>query len=266
MKKQPHQWTNEAGEVLILKRIPKNRKTRNDFLWPQGQDAPVCCPDFDPKPVCGGGLHGWPWGFGVGEGCDFDFLNDIWLVLATHPKNVVGELENGWKCKVSKCVIRFEGKFAEAFSFLKNGFEACIKQMASSYASNLAASGDDSNLAASGDDSNLAASGNASKLAASGNYSNLAASGNYSKLAASGNYSKLAASGNDSKLAASGNDSICAIAAQNGVVKVGKRGAFALAYYTEKHGWRFVVGKVGEKGIKANVAYTVNSKGKIVRA
>lgn len=73
----------------------------------------------------------------------------------------------------------------------------------------------------------------------------------------------LAASGYASKLAASGHDSVCAIAANNGRVKVGKCGAFAIAYWDEKSGWHFLVGKEGEQGIKAEVWYVVEN-GKLI--
>jgi hypothetical protein len=87
----------------------------------------------------------------------------------------------------------------------------------------------------------------------------LAASGYGSNLAASGEGSNLAASGDGSKLAASGKDSICAIAANNGRIKVGESGAFAIAFYTGKSGWNFLIGKVGVNGIKANTWYYVEN-------
>ena len=245
--KQPHQWTNADGEVLILKRIPKNRLGHEGFKYPKGVGSVIACPDFNTKPTCGGGIHGWPWGFGIGEGAEFDILEDVWLVLSAPPENVIGELEGGLKCKAKDPVIRFEGSFKDAWGVVAGEQTAIIR--------NLAASGDDSKLAASGDDS---------KLAASGNDSNLAASGNDSKLAASGYASKLAASGYASNLAASGNDSVCAVAAACGRVKVGDRGAFAIAYWDNETGWHFVTGKVGEKGIEANVWYTVKD-GKLTK-
>ena len=189
---QPHQWTNGGDEVMILRRIPKDRKTYNGFLWPTGVGTAVECQDWQATgkgPVCGGGLHGWPWGFGLGDGSDYDIINDVWLVIGAKPDDVIGELEKGWKCKLRAGTIRFEGTFQSAMQFVGNGFRECIKQLA-------AASGNASKLAASGYASQLAASGDASQLAASGDDSKLAASGDDSKLAASGYASQLAASGN----------------------------------------------------------------------
>ena len=205
--KQPHQWTNKDGDVLILKRIKPNRKGYGEFIYPSGVGTVITAPDWNSEPKCGGGIHGWPWGFGLGEGVDYDILNDIWLVLSEKPENVVGELEKGWKCKARAPRIVFEGTFTQVWGLVCAEQSAIIKQMASGPGPNLAASGNDSNLAASGNDSKIAASGYGSNLAASGPGSNLAASGNGSKIAASGPGSNLAASGNDSNLAASGNDS-----------------------------------------------------------
>ena len=250
-----HTWTDANGEVLILKRISAERKTKNDFTWPIGIGSVVECPDWNTKQKCGGGLHGWPWGFGLGEGMDYDIIGDIWLVLGAKPKNVIGELEDGSKCKFKTGVIRFEGTFAAATNFIKQGFIDCVIAACSvSVYTETAASGKNSNLAASGKNSNLAASGE---------YSNLAASGKNSKLAASGENSNLAASGENSKLAASGENSVVAAINTNCIVSVGARGTFALAYWDDVDGWRFLTGKVGENGIEANKKYTVKD-GKII--
>ena len=269
--KQPHQWTNKDGDVLILKRIKPNRKGYGEFIYPSGVGTVITAPDWNSEPKCGGGIHGWPWGFGLGEGADYDILDDIWLVLSEKPENVVGELEKGWKCKARAPRIVFEGTFTQVWGLVCDEQSAIITQMASGDDSNLAASGNGSNLAASGPGSKLAASGYGSKIAASGDGSNLAASGNDSKiaasgpgsnLAASGPGSNLAASGYGSNLAASGYDSICATAANGCRAKAGKRGAMALAYWDEKVGWGFATGKVGDT-IKENTWYEVEG-GKLV--
>ena len=90
-----HAHTNDEGEVLILKRIPQSRETYGGFTWPIGVGSVVECPDWNADPVCGGGLHGWPWGWGLGEGSDYDIIGDVWLVLGAKPEDVVGELEGG---------------------------------------------------------------------------------------------------------------------------------------------------------------------------
>ena len=52
--------------------------------------------------------------------------------------------------------------------------------------------------------------------------------------------------------------------AGTGRVRVGERGAFAVAFYTELNGWRFLTGKAGENGIEADTWYVIRD-GKLTR-
>jgi len=255
-----HNWTDENGEVLILRRIPKNRTTRNNFVWPEGVGVEVECPDWNPNAECGGGLHGWPLGFGLGDGCEYDIIDDIWLVVGCKPEDVVGELGGRAKCKFRRGVTRLEGSFFDAMAYVRKYFEDCVAAMAKEStgdSSMAAASGDSSMAAASGNSSRAAASGNSSTAAASGNSSRAAASGNSSKAASSGEYSTAAASGNYSKAAASGQHTIAAVCGLGGRVRVGENGAFAISYWDDDNGYYFITGKVGENGIKPDTWYEV---------
>jgi hypothetical protein len=238
---KPHQYTNAEGNVLILKRINKSRIGYGNFLYPTGIGSKIICSSWSPTPTCGEGIHGWPWGFGLGEGIDYDISNDIWLVLSDTPENIVGELDCGWKCKAKEPTIIFEGSFRDAISIVTIKWPEIVASMS---------------LAASGDGSNLAASGDWSNLAASGDGSNLAASGDWSKLAASGKDSKLAASGDGSNLAASGNESICMVAGVSGAAMVGKNGSLVLTYWDGKR-FRHVIGYEGEDNIRPNTFYHI---------
>ena len=208
---QPHTFTDNGDRVLILRRISKDGMSHGGFAkWGAQSELNITVqPEvWNPTRSCGNGIHGWPWGIGLGDGADYDICNDRWLVVSAKPEDVVGELEGGWKCKCREVVKIFDGTYAEAWKVINDGRHRCIQAMSKAdAAAATAASGDYSQLAASGDSSQLAASGDYSKLAASGDYSKLAASGDYSKLAASGDSSKLAASGDYSKLAASGHSS-----------------------------------------------------------
>lgn len=46
-------------KARLLKCIPASRETKNGFRWPKR--GKVECPDWDPKPQCGNGLHAWRW-------------------------------------------------------------------------------------------------------------------------------------------------------------------------------------------------------------
>ena len=47
------------AKIRLLKAVPPDGKTRNNFFWPHS--GPVECPDWNPKEECGGGLHAWLW-------------------------------------------------------------------------------------------------------------------------------------------------------------------------------------------------------------
>ncbi|EIQ01077.1 hypothetical protein OpiT1DRAFT_05645 [Opitutaceae bacterium TAV1] len=231
---RPHTWTNHGDEVLILKRVNPDRTARGGFKYPAGVGSKVEPESWDSSPSCGEGLHGWPWGFGLGEGMNYDPLEDIWLVLGAKPEDVVGELEGGQKCKCRHATIRYEGCFAGALALIREGFHACIVEMSKV----------------------VIPPGGAPSPTASDRYrAYLAASGGYSQLAASGGYSQLAASGRNSIAVSSG---------LNSRVKVGENGVFALCYWAgDDKGYEILVGKVGVDGIKADTWYVVRD-GKIV--
>jgi hypothetical protein len=159
---QPHSWTHVGTEVLILRRTGQDRKSHNGFTYPAGVGSTVEARDFNTKAECGGGMHGWPWGFGLGEGQDYS-LEDLWIVLGADPADVVGNLNDGnggtgWKCKCRAATIRYEGNMKGAMDLLRSGFTACVEAMAappagSKYSAKVANSGDSASLESTGKDS-----------------------------------------------------------------------------------------------------------------
>ena len=129
--KQPHTFTDNTGSVLILRRVDKSRKSHGGYVYPP-QGSTITAPDWNSRQECGGGFHGWPFSFGLGEGSDFDIINDVWQILAAKPEDVVGELDRGWKCKCREAVIRHEGTFAEMMAVIKPWLHKCTVEMAAS--------------------------------------------------------------------------------------------------------------------------------------
>ena len=236
-----HKWTNKDGNVLILRGVGEDRTSHNGFKWPAVGET-VTAEDWNDKPECGGGLHGWPWSFGVGEGRD---ICDIahWQVCAAKPEDVIGNLENGCKCKFRTGTLVYEGDMAGAFALVRAGLEDFVRECAKNEES-----------------------GNSSTSAQSGDYSKSAQSGNYSTSAQSGDSSKSAQSGDYSTSESVGANSVIVAAGTSCTAKVGEFGVFALRWTDDKGHPRIAAGRVGVNGIKADVAYTVNSKGRIVKA
>lgn len=54
-----------SEKVLVLRTCDASRKAYGGFQYPES--GPVEAPDWDPRPVCGGGLHGLRWGEGDAE-------------------------------------------------------------------------------------------------------------------------------------------------------------------------------------------------------
>lgn len=112
-----HQWVHTGSEVLLLKCVPTNGRTFNDFQWPLTVGAEVAAPDWDPTPECGHGLHGWPWGLSIGEGKDPDW-SATWLVFAAKPEDVI---DLGGKAKARAGRIVFVGDWQAAANVVRAG-------------------------------------------------------------------------------------------------------------------------------------------------
>ena len=75
------QYAPKEGEVLILKSLPADLKEQGGFQWPES--GYVEAPDWNIKPECGGGLHGWLWGQGDASlRCRDEDAR--WIVASTH--------------------------------------------------------------------------------------------------------------------------------------------------------------------------------------
>ncbi len=88
-----HLWTNGGSEVLIVRFVAHDGTSREGFKHPIVVGESVSAPDWDdPRykgPKCGGGIHGWPWAFSLGDGKECEW-SALWLVYGVDPKDVVG--------------------------------------------------------------------------------------------------------------------------------------------------------------------------------
>lgn len=86
------------SKVLVLKTVDEKMRAYQDFTW--SWFGPMKCQDWDPKPECGNGFHGFLWGEG-----DMRFLtypNGIWLVLEVDENKIV-DLDG--KVKFPECEV-----------------------------------------------------------------------------------------------------------------------------------------------------------------
>ncbi len=70
----------------VLKQVSPTMTAHGGFVWPES--GPVSCPDWDPAPRCGGGLHGWLRGEGNGSLADTS-PECKWLILRVRKSEIV---------------------------------------------------------------------------------------------------------------------------------------------------------------------------------
>ena len=84
------------------------------FRWPLTKGVDVVCPDWDPAPVCGNGLHGWVAGeVGSVGGVQTEDTELRWLVFRAKAEDVVN-LEGKAKAKQGRVVYVAKGTGVEA--------------------------------------------------------------------------------------------------------------------------------------------------------
>jgi len=100
---------------FILKTVAPNGAAHGGFMWPLDVGAKVVAPDFDPAPVCGGGLHGL--GDGIGDSGLLSRADDaVWLVAKVPKSATVVDL--GGKVKVDRCTVAHIGDRHSCAAFL----------------------------------------------------------------------------------------------------------------------------------------------------
>ncbi len=100
--------------MLYLRTCKKDGTSHNEFKWPLKAGKKVKAPDWDPKPVCGGGLHGLLNGQGDASLLCWD-EDAIWMVFEYKGKKSVDL--NG-KHKVPEATVKIVGDRKTATQFL----------------------------------------------------------------------------------------------------------------------------------------------------
>jgi len=104
---------SDNSTVLILRTCNKNLQGYGGFQWPAS--GPVSCLDWNPKPVCGGGLHGLL--NGVGDGGLLNWSDDaVWLVVEVIASEVVSI--NDQKVKFPRGTVVFCGNRKDATDYI----------------------------------------------------------------------------------------------------------------------------------------------------
>jgi hypothetical protein len=237
---------------LILRTCNADMTSRNGFKWPRS--GHVAAPDWNPEPECGNGLHGFL--RGEGDGGLADWSSDaVWLVAEVE---TYVDLEG--KVKFPAAHVIFAGSRLEATAIVKARYpDAAV------IGANVAV--EDRRVAVVGDYGTATAGDYGTATAG---YRGTATAGNYGT-ATAGDYGTATAG--DRGTATAGNwgtatagDAGTATAGYWGTATAGEGGMLQIYYYDRNDRRRLAVAYVGEKKIKPNVRYRLDSNGKFVEA
>ena len=207
----------------LLKTVKADGTARGGFQWPLDEGAEVTAPDWDPTPVCGGGLHGLL--NGAGNGGLINWSTDaVWIVAEIPDDETVVDLDGN--VKVRRCIVRHVGDKTSAPEFL-------------------AAHGHTEGVV-----SGTATAGY--RGTATAGYRGTATAGVYG--AATAGVSGTATAGVSGT--ATAGDYGTATAGYRGTATAGERGTIIIAWWdSQLRRRRWVVGEVGIGGIKADAPY-----------
>jgi len=105
-----------TSKIFVLRVNDANNQSRDGFKYPDG--GPISAPDWNPNPVCGGGLHGWEHGIGdVRAASQLYAENARWLVISVEdsPDNLV-RLDG--KVKFRSGEVLFVGDMPSAAAYI----------------------------------------------------------------------------------------------------------------------------------------------------
>ena len=260
-----------ARHTLVLRTVAPDMSSRNGFIWPKR--GPVECPDWDPTPECGHGLHGLPWGTGDASLIDAS-EGRVWLVVEV-PTDELVDLSGKVKFRHGTVVHRGDRLSATAY-LLERAPAGTVCHYASVTAG-------DRGTATAGD-AGTATAGDAGTATAG--YGGTATAGDYGGTATAGDagtatagYGGTATAG-DAGTATAGyggtataGDYGTATAGYHGTATAGYGGTATAGYggilnlvHWDGRRRRIATAYVGEDGIQANVPYRLDERGVFVEA
>ena len=248
-----HQWPNADGLVLILRCDNKDGISKNGFQHAMKVGETITEPQWNPTPACGGGIHGWPLGLGIGDGKNPDWQG-VWRVYGAKPEDITGNVDGVLKCKFRTGVLLFIGTWYDATNYCLSDQIKWVHHNASGSASSTGESGSASSTGWSGSASSTGERGSASSTGERGSASSTGASGSASSTGESGSASSTGVS------------SAAMVTGIDGKVKAGQFGCIALAWWNVKEQrTEMRCALTGcDGGLKADVWYTLDTFGNFV--
>lgn len=150
-RKKAAAMTDFEPDALMIRTTDRDGKSYGGFVWPQQVGALVEAPDWNEKPVCGGGLHGLLDGAG-----DWSLLADgpdtLWWIVEVRRDEAVAIDDD--KVKVPRGRVAYFGAFPGAMTRIMASIVPAIQNRSpvasSGYSSPATVSGKNSVAAAVG--------------------------------------------------------------------------------------------------------------------
>lgn len=238
--------------MLMLKTVSADGTAYGGFRWPLEVGAVVTAPDWDPKPVCGRGLHGIPWGEGNASLLNWS-PSAIWIVFET---DQVVAFEGKAKCR--RAIVRYVGDQVGATTYLRQHGKpgaAIVGEHVIAGHKGVAVVGD-RGRAIVGSEGTIRAGRDALALTGDYGYANarensIAAGGQWSTVMVGNNGIAIAGYGSDVAVGERG----IAMVGEDGRARAGPDGIICIAWMDGERR-RLAVGYIGEDdGLLPNVIY-----------
>jgi hypothetical protein len=270
-----HQWTNGGEEVLIVRFVSQDGKSYGGFQHPMNVGETVTAPDWEANCKCGGGIHGWPWALGLGEGKECGW-SKLWQVYGVKPEDIMhGEPDLIGKVKFRTGVLRFMGTWDKATDFVLAGQMSWVHQAARGAAS---ATGTRGAASATGTRGAASATGRSGAASATGTRGAASATGWRGAASATGTRGAASATGTSGAASATGTSGAASATGKYGTacaLGIESKASGALGNFLVLAEWKSVNGKwkrvamglakVDGKKIKADTFYKLKG-GKFVEA
>jgi hypothetical protein len=267
----------QSKTALVLRCCAPDMTSHGGFVWP-GVGEVAEAPDWKKDGQCGHGLHGWLYGQGAHDCCDYwTRENAKWLVVEVE-ESVIQML--GGKCKFPRGTVRFVGGMADAAEYIikhepratgvaviganlraDDGQTAVVGARGTATAGYRGtATAGDSGTATAGDSGTATAGYRGTATAGDSGTATAGALGT-----ATAGYRGTATAGALGTATAGYRGT--ATAGYSGTATAGYSGEIRVRYWDAKaERYRTVIGYVGEGGIEANVAYRLDDEHRLVKA
>lgn len=243
-----HQWTHDGDEVLIVRQCQSDGTSSHGFRYPLRVGERVEAPDWNPEPIHGNGLHGWPWGLALGDGQDPDYAA-VWLVLGARPDDVI---DLGGRVKCRAATVRHVGEWHTALAFVLSG------QMAWAVSSS------------TGDDATSSSTGHRATSSSTGDGVASSSAGDCAASSSTGHRAVSSSTGHGAVSSSTGDRAVAVCAGLASRARAGAWGCIALAWWneatrrTEMHCARVGCGDGSDGLLKAGVWYVLDAGGEFI--